>query len=252
MLESFAIGAPADPGPQLRPGRPGAVACDRARGGRRARCRARAPTRTGVAIALAAVRRRHLDQDRGSALAAQALFSARLLAGEMPAEIEEVFAAAGAPLFPTTGGRAARWRAPARTAAVPCKHIAATFYLLAEAFDADPFEILHWRGRDRETLLANLRELRARAGRQGAVRGRRSRRASGRRPSVRCGQSRPRRDLGRFWVAPVPLPARPPTLLTDPQLILASAPGRPRPVLGGPALTEALRGLYAAFAPDEG
>ena len=35
-----------------------------------------------------------------SRLAGQALFRARLLAGEMPAEIEEVFADCGAPLFP--------------------------------------------------------------------------------------------------------------------------------------------------------
>ena len=34
------------------------------------------------------------------ALAARAVFRARLLAGEMPAEIEEVFAACGTPLFP--------------------------------------------------------------------------------------------------------------------------------------------------------
>jgi hypothetical protein len=56
--------------------------------------------------------------------------------------------------------------------------------------------------------------------------------------------------LGRFWVAPVPLPARPPTLLTDPQLILRQLPA-PAPVLGGPALTDALRALYASFAPDD-
>ena len=34
------------------------------------------------------------------ALAARAVFRARLLAGEMPAEIEEVFAGCGTPLFP--------------------------------------------------------------------------------------------------------------------------------------------------------
>ena len=44
---------------------------------------------------------------------------------------------------------------------MPCKHLAATFYLLAEAFDDDPFLILRWRGRDREALLGRLRELRA-------------------------------------------------------------------------------------------
>ena len=44
---------------------------------------------------------------------------------------------------------------------VPCKHIAAAFYLLAEAFDDDPFTILAWRGREREDLLANLHAVRS-------------------------------------------------------------------------------------------
>ena len=52
--------------------------------------------------------------------------------------------------------RTCRWTAPARTVAVPCKHLAAVFYLLAEAFDEDPFRILAWRGRERDDLLANL------------------------------------------------------------------------------------------------
>ena len=43
---------------------------------------------------------------------------------------------------------------------MPCKHLAATFYLLAEAFDTDPFLILRWRGRGRAELLARLGELR--------------------------------------------------------------------------------------------
>src|SRR5690606_10809401 len=45
----------------------------------------------------------------------------------------------------------------------PCKHIAATFYILAEAFDTDPFLIFAWRGRPRERLIANLRALRGAA-----------------------------------------------------------------------------------------
>lgn len=93
------------------------------------------------------------------ALAEQAIHSARLLAGEMPADLEEVFAAAGAPLFPARAAELAQscscpdWE-------VPCKHLAATFYLLAEHFDDDPFAILLWRGRPREALLGRLRELR--------------------------------------------------------------------------------------------
>nr|WP_246220866.1 SWIM zinc finger family protein [Phytoactinopolyspora mesophila] len=43
---------------------------------------------------------------------------------------------------------------------VPCKHLAAVFYLLAEAFDDDPFAILAWRGRERDDLLKALSALR--------------------------------------------------------------------------------------------
>jgi uncharacterized Zn finger protein len=44
---------------------------------------------------------------------------------------------------------------------LPCKHVAAVCYLLAESFDDDPFRILAWRGREREDLLENLRALRS-------------------------------------------------------------------------------------------
>jgi uncharacterized Zn finger protein len=94
------------------------------------------------------------------ALADNAWFAARLLAGEMPEDIEDAFAGLGLPLFPTTAGELSMdcscpdWE-------VPCKHLAATFYLLAEAFDDDPFAILAWRGREREELLANLHAARS-------------------------------------------------------------------------------------------
>ena len=39
--------------------------------------------------------------------------------------------------------------------------MAAVLYILAEAFDGDPFLILAWRGRAREELLARLRARRA-------------------------------------------------------------------------------------------
>jgi len=44
---------------------------------------------------------------------------------------------------------------------VPCKHLAAVCYVLAEAFDADPFGMLAWRGRGRDELLAALRAVAA-------------------------------------------------------------------------------------------
>ena len=89
-------------------------------------------------------------------LASQALFRARLLAGEMPAEIEQVFADCGSPLFPepsrdlTMSCNCPDW-------SVPCKHLAAVCYVLAESFDDDPFEMLALRGKKRDDLLAALR-----------------------------------------------------------------------------------------------
>jgi uncharacterized Zn finger protein len=92
-------------------------------------------------------------------LVEQAIHSARLLAGEMPIDLEEVFVAAGAPLFPQRAADLVqRCSCPDRE--VPCKHLAATFYLLAEHFDDDPFAILLWRGRSTNALLSRLRELR--------------------------------------------------------------------------------------------
>ena len=90
------------------------------------------------------------------ALAGQALFRAKLLAGEMPREIEDVFADCGTPLFPRSA-RDLEMSCSCPDWEVPCKHLAAVCYVLAEAFDIDPFGILAWRGRGREDLLASLR-----------------------------------------------------------------------------------------------
>jgi uncharacterized Zn finger protein len=96
-------------------------------------------------------------------LASQALFRAKLLAGEMPTEIEQVFADCGTPLFPRSAADL-DMRCSCPDWEVPCKHLAAVCYVLAEAFDDDPFAMLAWRGRNRDTLLAALRS----AGQHGA------------------------------------------------------------------------------------
>ncbi|WP_051478566.1 SWIM zinc finger family protein [Arthrobacter sp. H5] len=91
------------------------------------------------------------------ALAGNAWYAASLLAGEMPADIEDVFTAVGLSLFPRSASELSLdcscpdWE-------VPCKHLAAVFYLLAEEFDEDPFRILAWRGREREDLLGRMHE----------------------------------------------------------------------------------------------
>lgn len=94
------------------------------------------------------------------ALAGNAWYTARLLAGEMPGDIEDVFFDHGLSLFPASD-RELSLDCSCPDRAVPCKHIAAVFYLLAESFDEDPFTILAWRGRSREDLLDNLRAARS-------------------------------------------------------------------------------------------
>jgi uncharacterized Zn finger protein len=94
-----------------------------------------------------------LVEDR---LNSQALFRAKLLAGEMPHEIESVFAACGTPLFPSSFDDLGM-ECDCPDWSVPCKHLAAVCYVLAEAFDEDPFGILEWRGRGRAELLSGLR-----------------------------------------------------------------------------------------------
>jgi uncharacterized Zn finger protein len=96
------------------------------------------------------------------ALAADASLTAALLAGELPREVEDTFAAQGVGLFPTGRGDLTM-DCTCPDATVPCKHLAAVFYLLAERFDADPFDVLALRGRDRETLLDELRARRTSA-----------------------------------------------------------------------------------------
>jgi uncharacterized Zn finger protein len=94
------------------------------------------------------------------ALAEQALFTAQLLAGEMPEEIEQAFSAAGVSLFPAKRGDLMT-DCSCPDYANPCKHIAATHYILGEHFDEDPFLLFRLRGRTQEQILQALRQRRA-------------------------------------------------------------------------------------------
>jgi uncharacterized Zn finger protein len=93
------------------------------------------------------------------AMAARALYAARLLAGEMPEQIEEVFTAAGASLLPAAR-RDLLTDCSCPDYANPCKHVAAVYYLLGERFDEDPFLMFELRGRSKDALLVALRERR--------------------------------------------------------------------------------------------
>lgn len=104
-----------------------------------------------------------LDDERWEAvldaLAAKAAFAASLLAGEMPEDVEEAFAAAGSALMPATA-RELRNHCSCPDWGDPCKHAAAVHYLLADAFDDDPFLMFRLRGRDREAVMEGLRKRR--------------------------------------------------------------------------------------------
>jgi uncharacterized Zn finger protein len=87
-------------------------------------------------------------------LSGQAIFAAKLLSGQMPESIEEVFEEQGVALFPkeiedletscscTVGGL--------------CRHIISVYYILAEEFDRDPFLFMRLRGLERNKLICDI------------------------------------------------------------------------------------------------
>jgi uncharacterized Zn finger protein len=91
------------------------------------------------------------------AVCAQAIFASKLLAGEMPQEIEEAFRSAGVSLFPSQHSDL-KTQCSCPDWSNPCKHIAAVYYLLGEEFDRDPFLIFRLRGMEREEFVALLGE----------------------------------------------------------------------------------------------
>jgi uncharacterized Zn finger protein len=94
------------------------------------------------------------------ALAEQAIFTAQLLAGEMPQEVEQSFEAAQVSLFPEKqSALIATCTCP--DPSNPCKHIAAVYYILGEQLDEDPFRLFRLRGRTQEQIMEALRARRA-------------------------------------------------------------------------------------------
>ena len=90
----------------------------------------------------------------------RAIFAAKLLAGEMPQNIEEVFTANGLSLFPFTLPEVhSKCSCPDK--ANPCKHIGAIYYQLADRFSEDPFVLFQLRGRTKEQIISDLRKLRS-------------------------------------------------------------------------------------------
>ena len=136
VLESFDIGARLGRGRSYARGGQ-VLSIDIAKGKVKARVQGSRPKPYDITIDVKALSPAEWKKLVG-VLAGQALFAAKLLAGEMPQDIEQVFQEAGLSLFPsklrdlTTDCSCPDW-------SNPCKHIAAVYYLLGEEFDRDPF-----------------------------------------------------------------------------------------------------------------
>ena len=89
------------------------------------------------------------------ALAKKAKWSAQLLAGVMPKDIEKAFATSGKRLFPFHL-QEIKSECSCPDKANPCKHISAIYFLMGEQFKEDPFILFQLRGRDRNSLLSEL------------------------------------------------------------------------------------------------
>ncbi|MGC9525772.1 MAG: SWIM zinc finger family protein [Limnospira sp.] len=92
-------------------------------------------------------------------LSQRAIFSAKLLAGEMPQNIEDVFAQNGLRLFPFNLDEV-HSQCSCPDQANPCKHIGAVYYMLGDRFSEDPFVLFQLRGRMKDDIIAKLRQLR--------------------------------------------------------------------------------------------
>lgn len=200
------------------------------------------------------------------ALAEQALFTARLLSGEVPPDLEQVFAEAGSSLFPRSAADL-RMECDCPDWEMPCLHLAAVVFAFAGRLDSDPFLLLRWRGRDREALLTRLRVLRSDLGADDGP-------AADHQRSVGVGTTTPTgvgrvissgaapaelpavgvesepSPYERFWLPPVPLPPRPAVLPVPAGALLRQLP-EPGPALGGAELLRTLTRAYETFAAGE-
>lgn len=93
------------------------------------------------------------------AIALQALFLARILAGDVPIEAEETLQQHDLSLFPLALSDI-KFHCDCQSSSF-CKHLAAFVYRVAESLENDPFVVLNLRGRGREEILAAIGRRRA-------------------------------------------------------------------------------------------
>ncbi len=97
------------------------------------------------------------------AMAEGALYAAKMLSGDLPPSIEDVFSPAGLRLFPSEPGEVTA--SCTCTEPTPwCKHACCAAYLLADRLQDDPWLMFTLRGLERAELIERLRQRRAIAG----------------------------------------------------------------------------------------
>jgi len=153
----------------------------------------------------------------------QAIFAAKLLAGEMPRNIEDVFAANGLRLFPFSLSEL-KSHCSCPDKANPCKHIVAVYHLLGDRFADDPFLLFQLRGRSKAETIAALRA---------------RRRSGGSDMETEALPETPTIDLTQFWHYTQPLD---PSLIT----IVPNSEGSVPEVLGSIPLSGDRRTLRPA------
>ncbi|MDD4569066.1 MAG: SWIM zinc finger family protein [Tepidanaerobacteraceae bacterium] len=88
-------------------------------------------------------------------LSTKALYAAKLLSGDMPEDIADMFLEVGVHLLPRNDNELDT-KCSCPDFAVPCKHIAAVHYLIAEELDKDPFLVFKLRGMEKDEVLDHL------------------------------------------------------------------------------------------------
>lgn len=174
-------------------------------------------------------------------LSEQAIYSAQLLAGEMPADIEAVFTANGLSLYPFSLGEV-HSKCSCPDPKNPCKHIAAVYYQLGDLFREDPFVLFQLRGRSRESLLEALRQKRQVAD---------PFEDEGETPAAEQPISNPPTatvDLSQFWRYDQPLDADLVVITPSETTVLDTLGKLPLPPEDAPTVMTHLKTLYQAAA----
>ncbi|HIK46009.1 MAG TPA: SWIM zinc finger family protein [Leptolyngbyaceae cyanobacterium M65_K2018_010] len=177
-------------------------------------------------------------------LAEQAIYSAQLLAGEMPEEIEGIFTANGLSLYPFNLAEV-HSKCSCPDPKNPCKHIAAVYYQLGDCFREDPFVLFQLRGRSRDSILEALRQKRqAQAPPALEVEDGRAAEPAPAAPNpVAAGL-----ELDRFWTYDHPLDADLVVITPSDTTVLDVLGKLPLPPEDAPAVMTHLKGIYQAVA----